>query len=106
MLALTPPPNIQGQVLIGTWVEGTHKCGEMHDLQREDAENPTPYPIPQVRAKGCSVHPCLLCHSISLPFVSFFIGFSHQLGLKEPEAVLEAAARAHMATAEFESAAV
>ena len=34
------------QVYEGVWVENVPKCGEMRDLNRENAPLPTEYPIP------------------------------------------------------------
>lgn len=36
----------KGQLYSGTWVEGTAKCGTMVDLQRQNASDPTQYPLP------------------------------------------------------------
>ena len=38
----------RGQLYIGVWVAGAAKCGEMIDLNREHAEAPTVYPIPEI----------------------------------------------------------
>ena len=46
---ISPWPSSQGQLYTGTWVEGTAKCGELEDLQRQNAENPTQYPIPELK---------------------------------------------------------
>eukprot|EP00037_Helgoeca_nana_P000979 m.24667 g.24667 ORF g.24667 m.24667 type:complete len:244 (+) comp11303_c0_seq1:104-835(+) len=44
----------KGQLYIGTWVRGTAKCGEMIDLQRQYAEDPTMYPIPKIELKDAA----------------------------------------------------
>jgi len=38
----------KGQQYEGTWVEGTAKCGTFIDLQRQNAEDPTQYPLPEL----------------------------------------------------------
>ena len=38
----------RGQLYIGVWVAGAAKCGEMIDLNRQHAEDPTVYPIPAI----------------------------------------------------------
>lgn len=38
----------KGQLYIGSWVAGVAKCGEMIDLQRENAVDPTLFPIPNI----------------------------------------------------------
>jgi len=39
----------KGQLYAGTWVEGTPKCGELVDLQRQNADDPTQFPIPELK---------------------------------------------------------
>eukprot|EP00041_Stephanoeca_diplocostata_P005849 m.69610 g.69610 ORF g.69610 m.69610 type:complete len:234 (+) comp16035_c0_seq1:150-851(+) len=41
----------KGQLFTGTWVAGTAKCGEMEDLERQHAPNPTVYPLPELGLK-------------------------------------------------------
>ena len=38
----------KGQLFSGTWVDDIARCGEMEDVGRDTATNPSPYPIPQV----------------------------------------------------------
>ena len=38
----------KGQQYEGTWVDGTAKCGIFIDLQRQNAEDPTQYPLPEL----------------------------------------------------------
>lgn len=42
----------KGQLYIGTWIEGIPKCGEFIDLQRQNAEDPTQYPLPELGVKN------------------------------------------------------
>ncbi|XP_062410075.1 MORN repeat-containing protein 3 [Sardina pilchardus] len=39
----------KGQLYEGSWENGVAKCGTVSDFGREEASNPTMYPIPQVR---------------------------------------------------------
>ena len=42
-------PSPQGQCYKGVWKDGSPKCGEFFDLNRDKAEDATPYAIPEVR---------------------------------------------------------
>ncbi|EGD79438.1 hypothetical protein PTSG_10002 [Salpingoeca rosetta] len=41
----------KGQCYQGVWKDGTPKCGEMIDMERERADDPTKYAIPQLGLK-------------------------------------------------------
>ncbi|XP_059844180.1 MORN repeat-containing protein 3 isoform X2 [Hypanus sabinus] len=41
-----------GQLYDGVWVDDIPKCGKMIDFGREDAINPTRYPIPQIKLRN------------------------------------------------------
>lgn len=38
----------RGQMLKGTWSNGTSKCGEMESYDEQSATNPFKYPIPSI----------------------------------------------------------